>query len=127
MPPTPFYSTCTQSYKVYKDTHIICTYCSSFYFSTQQLNICDQTGFIHFFFLLKGMAIHNVVRNRNFTHSESKVWATAAADMLASGDKLPSDHTSKTDVRGQCDNSSTGNCLPAEATEVQDLFNPCAR
>lgn len=39
-----------------------------------------------------------------FAHLHCKLWT---GDVLASGDKLPSDHTSKTDVRGQCDNSPT--------------------
>lgn len=49
-----------------------------------------------------------MLRNSDFTHLESEVYATARGH-VASGDKLPSDHSSKTDVRGQCDNCWTGN------------------
>lgn len=76
--------------------------------------------------LLQGMVIHNMECNRDFTHLSSEIWATAAGDALASGDKLPSDHTSKTDVRGQCDNSSTGNVLRPPLQWVREGFNSCA-
>lgn len=76
--------------------------------------------------LLQGMVIHNMECNRDFTHLSSEIWATAAGDALASGDKLPSDHTSKTDVRGQCDNSSTGNVLRPPLQRVREGFNSSA-
>lgn len=75
--------------------------------------------------LLQGMVIHNMECNRDFTHLSSEIWATAAEDALASGDKLPSDHASKTDVRGQCDNSSTGNVLRPPLQRVREGFNSC--
>lgn len=83
----------------------------------------NQRGFPPFFSFLEGMVIHNIVRNRDFTHLSSEVWAAATGDTLASGDKLPSDHTSKNDVRGHCDNSSTGNVLGLELLEI---FSPRA-
>lgn len=56
-----------------------------------------------------------------FTHLESCSYRGTCWPL---GDKLPSDHSSKTDVRGQCDNSSTGKRLAAGAAEVQEMFNP---
>lgn len=55
------------------------------------------------------MVIRNIVRNSDFTHFGEQGIGLQLGDMLASGDKLPSDHSSKADVRGQCDNCSTGN------------------
>lgn len=81
---------------------------------------------LYSFSLLQGMVIHNMECNKDFTHLSSEIWATAAGDALASGDKLPSDHTSKTDVRGQCDNSSTGNVLRPPLQRVREGFNSCA-
>lgn len=92
------------------ETHIIMLVCnSSLYFSLKEYNISGQSGIplAFFFFLLEGMVTHNIERKRDFMHLRIEVRATG--DTLASGDKLPSDHTSKADVRGQCDNSSTGN------------------
>ena len=71
------------------------------------------------------MVAHNIMRNSDFTHLESKVWAAATGDILTSDDKLPSDNTSKTDVRGQRDNCSTGNVLLLELQRY-NIFNPCA-
>lgn len=45
--------------------------------------------------------------------------------MLASGDKLLSDHTSKARVRGQCDNSPTGNGAAEATGEV--ISNACTQ